>query len=132
MKDASRKLLSKARRAIHATDILLKDGETDFAAGRVYYAMFYIAEALLYEKDFRRFSKHGAVHAAFGKVFAKTNELDPKFHRWLIDAFDKRIRGDYDVDSEIDETDVEKMLDQAREFLEVTESYLARKMRSKR
>ena len=126
MKEAVGKLLEKARRAIHAAEVLLKDDEVDFAAGRVYYAMFYLAEALLYEKDFQRFSKHSAVHAMFGRVFAKTGELNPKFHRWLIDAFDKRVRGDYDVESNIGIEDVESMLGQAREFLEAAERYLAR------
>lgn len=125
MKIASRKLLEKAGRAIRASEVLLKDGETDFAAGRVYYAMFYVAEALLYEEGFRRFSKHGAVHAAFGKAFAKTNVLDPKFHRWLINAFDTRLRGDYDVDSDIESEDVENMLGQARDFLEAAKRYSA-------
>ena len=126
MKESTKKLLEKAGHAIHAAEVLLKDAETDFAAGRVYYAMFYLAQALLYEGGFRRFGKHGAVHAAFGKAFSKTNELDPKFHRWLIDAFDKRLRGDYDVDSEIGVEDVEKMIAQAREFLEAAERHLAK------
>ncbi len=60
------------------------------------------------------------------EVFAKTNKLDSKFHRWLIDAFDKRILGDYDVDSEIDVEDVEKMLGQAQEFLGVAKQHLGR------
>ena len=133
MKDASRKLLNKARHAIHAADVLLKDAETDFAAGRAYYAMFYAAQALLYEEGFRRFSKHGAVHATFGKVFAKTDRLDSKLHRWLIDAFEKRLRGDYDVESEITPTDVKKMLDQAEEFLATAKRHLAKpKQRNKK
>ena len=69
----------------------------DSAAGRVYYAMFYIAEALLYDQDLE-FSKHSAVHAAYGKHFAKTGVLEPKFHRWLLDAFNTRIQTDYGFD----------------------------------
>lgn len=52
--------------------------------------MFYVAEALLNEKKLS-FSKHGNIHAAYGEHFAKTKVLDPKFHRWLIDSFDKRL-----------------------------------------
>jgi len=90
MKKKTAQLLDKAARGIAAADSLLARGDTDFAAGRAYYAMFYVAEALLNECGLG-FSKHTAVHASFGEQFAKTGHLDPKFHCWLIDAFDKRI-----------------------------------------
>ena len=125
MKEATRKLLEKTRRAIHAAEVLLKDDEIDFAAGRAYYAMFYTAEALLNEKGLR-FRKHGGVHGAFGEHFVKTRDFDAKYHRWLIDAFDKRVQGDYDVESVITSEDVEDMIRQAQECLETAEGYLAK------
>ncbi len=44
------KLLAKAERAIRAARTLLDAGDGEFAAGRLYYAMFYVAEALLFER----------------------------------------------------------------------------------
>ena len=85
--------------------------------------MFYVAEALLNEKNMS-FSKHGSVHAAFGEHFAKTKNLDPKYHRWLMDAFDKRLVGDYGVDALIEKDVAEKMINQAKEFLETAKMYL--------
>ncbi len=64
--------------------------EPDFAAGRAYYAMFYVAEALLFGRGFV-FTKHSAVGAAYGKEFAKTGLLDPKYHRFIRDS--SRFRG---------------------------------------
>jgi uncharacterized protein (UPF0332 family) len=78
MKAGTRQLLEKAGRAIQAADILLAAAGAEFATGRVYYAMFYTAEALLHERG-QKFSKHGAVHAAYGKEFAKSGLLDPSF-----------------------------------------------------
>jgi uncharacterized protein (UPF0332 family) len=49
LKDHTRNLLDKAARAIRVASLLVDNGETEFAAGRAYYAMFYAAEALLYE-----------------------------------------------------------------------------------
>ena len=46
MKDYSRKLLDKAIDTIEAAELLVDAGKSDIAAGRAYYAMFYIAEAL--------------------------------------------------------------------------------------
>jgi uncharacterized protein (UPF0332 family) len=80
VKEASEKLMVKASRAIRAAEVLLREGDLDFAAGRAYYAMFYVAEALLYEKELQ-FRKHSGVHSAFGEHFAKTGLLDAKFHR---------------------------------------------------
>lgn len=123
MNEFSKKLLDKAIDAIEAAEILVDHDKSDMAVGRAYYAMFYIAEALLNEKGLA-FSKHSGVHAAFGEHFAKTKELDPKFHRWLIDAFDKRLVGDYGVETDI-EIDVSvDMIHQAREFLETAQKYL--------
>ncbi len=95
----------------------------DMAAGRAYYAMFYIAEALLYEKGLE-FNTHGQVIGAYGKVFAKTKVLDPKFHKSLRAGFDARISGDYDVDTNITNQFVADMINQAREFLKAAQEYL--------
>jgi uncharacterized protein (UPF0332 family) len=47
MNDYTRKLLDKALDTIESAELLLDHGKTDVAAGRAYYALFYIAEALL-------------------------------------------------------------------------------------
>lgn len=86
--------------------------------------MFYIAEALLHERG-QRFSKHSAVHAAFGRIFAKSGLLDPKYHRWLLNAFDLRIQDDYDVLGVVDEELVQEMLGQAREYLAAARGFLS-------
>jgi uncharacterized protein (UPF0332 family) len=123
MKDTTQQLFARAVDAIEAADILLTNGKVDFAAGRAYYAMFYIAEALLNEKGFQ-FGKHGNVIAAYGQYFAKTNELDPKFHRWLITAFDQRQVGDYGFDPNIQVSVVVLMIQQAEEFLKTAKAYI--------
>jgi len=53
MKPEVAELLDKARRSIRTAGKILKDGEVDFAGSRAYYAMFYVAEALLLNKDLR-------------------------------------------------------------------------------
>ena len=124
MKENSRLLLEKAQRAIKAAQTLLAAGDLpDFATGRAYYAMFYIAEALLEEKELR-FSKHGGVHGAFGEHYVKTGLFDPKFHRWLLNAFDQRIEGDYGTEIISVAEDAEKLIAQAEEFLEAAQRYL--------
>ncbi len=124
MKDYSSKLFSKALDAIEAAEALLNINKAEIAAGRAYYAMFYVAEALLYNEFDLKFSQHGQVIAAYGKNFAKTKALDPKFHRWMRDGFDKRITGDYGVDTGIEDEIVATMINQAREFMLAAQKYL--------
>jgi uncharacterized protein (UPF0332 family) len=64
MNEYARKLLNKSQDAIEAAEGLLDMGKFEFAAGRAYYAMFYVAEALLSEKGLE-FSQHGQVIGAF-------------------------------------------------------------------
>jgi len=124
VKDSSRLFLDKAQRAIQAARTLLDAGDVpEFATGRAYYAMFYVAEALLEEKDLR-FSKHGGVHGAFGAYYVKTGLFDVKFHRWLLDAFDLRIEGDYGMEIAAVAEDAETLISQAEEFLMTARSYL--------
>ena len=125
MKEGTRQLLEKAERAIQAAEALLAAVGAEFAAGRAYYAMFYTAEALLHERS-QTFSKHGALHAAYGKEFTKTGLLDPKFHRWLINAFDVRLQEDYDAETLVSGERVEEMLEQARTFLAAAREFLSK------
>ncbi len=124
MKEYTRKLLDKALDTIEAAEGLTNMGKAEIAAGRAYYAMFYVAEALLYNEFDLKLNQHGQVIAAYGKNFAKTKALDPKYHRWLRDGFEKRISGDYGVDTGIDQDVAANMINQARDFLMDARKYM--------
>jgi len=70
MKETTRQLFDRAVDAIEAAEILLTGEKVDIAAGRAYYAMFYVAEALLNGKGFQ-FGKHGNVIGAYGQHLRK-------------------------------------------------------------
>jgi uncharacterized protein (UPF0332 family) len=122
MKPEVQELMNKAARSLRTAEKILKDGEVDFAGSRAYYAMFYVAEALLLHRDLA-FSSHSAVTASFGKEFAKTGMLNPKFHSYLIKAQDRRNIGDYAIGTYLTEEDVREMLAWAREFIKAAEIY---------
>jgi uncharacterized protein (UPF0332 family) len=126
VKDYARRRLEKASESIEAARLLLTEGFQDSAADRSYYAMFYAVEALLADRDLD-FSSHGAVHGAFGRLFAKTGELDPKYHGWLIRAFEARQSATYGVDlnGEADAASIGALIEQAEEFVSAIRRYLA-------
>lgn len=123
MNEEPGKFIHKALQSIDAAKSLLDGGYSDFAGARAYYAMFYTAEALLSNKGLK-FRKHGGVHSAFGEHFTKTGLVDVKFHRWLLEAFGKRIKGDYGVDEVLVRGDAEVLIRQAEEFLAAARAYL--------
>lgn len=109
-------LFDKAERYIRSAKLLCSDGDFDSAASRLYYAMFFIAEALLDARGLT-FSSHHAVIAAFGQHFAKTKEMDSRFHQALIVAFSQRQLGDYANISGLTQGDIELLLKDASDFL---------------
>jgi uncharacterized protein (UPF0332 family) len=123
MKPEVQELLEKAVRSLRTAEKILKDGEVDFAGSRAYYSMFYVAEALLLQRDLS-FSSHSAVTSNFGKEFAKTGTLNPKFHTYLIKAQDRRNIGDYAIGKHLTEEEVREMLSWAKEFIKAAQGYL--------
>lgn len=117
-------LLEKARRSLRGAQLLQAEGLPEFAASRAYYAMFYVAEALLLELSLS-FSSHKAVIAAFGKHFAKTGEVPRAFHRYLVDAQEDRTTGDYGLLPDVTAEEAAVHIERAYALLALAEAKLA-------
>ncbi|MEW5927554.1 MAG: HEPN domain-containing protein [Gemmatimonadota bacterium] len=120
MMEKQRGLLRKARDSVKAARLLSGEGMHDFAVSRAYYAMFYAAEAFLEGRGLT-YSKHSAVHAAFGQHFAKPGIVPAELHRYLLDASDARAVGDYDVGPELTREDAALHIERADEFIRIAE-----------
>ena len=106
-----------------ATKVLIDKKFIRFSAAQSYYTIFYLAQALLLSKGLT-FSSPSAVVAAYGKEFAKTGLLDPKFHRYIIDAQQLRQTGHYgDEDETVTEKQALESFDWAGEFLQAVKEY---------
>ena len=116
-------LLKKAQENIEVAELLLREGHAEIAVSRAYYAMFYIAEILLFKKGLS-FSSHSAVITAFGKDFAKTGQIDPRHHQHLKDAFETRQVGDYGIDIGITDSKAKEIITWARDFLVDAQAFL--------
>jgi uncharacterized protein (UPF0332 family) len=116
-------MLAKAQRYLASAKLLTMAGDFDSAVSRLYYSMFYGAEALLLSQE-KTFSSHRAVIAAFGEHFIKSGLLPKEMHRWLHRAFEKRQISDYEFMSGISETDVMDLQGKAEEFMKRAEAFL--------
>ena len=117
MTQAQANLLVGARDSLSAARLLHREGHHGFAASRAYYAMFYVAEAFLLSKGLA-FSKHSAVHAAFGEHFVRTGEVPAELHRALIHGMELRLTGDYDYTKEVSPEEAVEQIGNAEHFLE--------------
>ncbi len=109
-------LLEKSQRSMDAAKNLMERGFHDFAVSRAYYAMFYIAEALL-DREGLAFSSHAAVISAFGQYLVRPGKVPAQYHRQLIDAQAQRTRADYDPQPNLSQQDAEILISQAQDFL---------------
>ena len=50
--------------------------------------------------------------------------MEQKFHRYLLDSYDLRITGDYDITILLTQAQAEEQIIHAEEFLAMTENYL--------
>ena len=123
MKKEVQRLLEKADHALEVADSLYKQGFPQDAASKVYYAMFYAAQALLKAEDIE-VVKHSAVESALGYYFAKAGRIDPKYHRMLINARKVREIVDYDIQEEIVEPAVLLKWEDGKEFVGVMKAMI--------
>lgn len=117
MTPEQQRLLEKADTTLQAARTLRDGGFFDSAASRAYYGMFYIATAFL-QGEKLSYSRHSAVIASFGLNFARTKRVPVQFHRYLIDAQNIRLKADYNVNTQITETDASQTIDCAEEMLD--------------
>lgn len=116
-------LLDKAQRSLEAAQSLIEQQFYDFAVSRAYYAMFYVAEALL-DQEGLSFSSHAAVISAFGQYLVRPGKVPAELHRQLIDAQAQRTRADYDPSPDLSELDADRLVSQAQTFLTTAQQSL--------
>jgi len=114
----SEKFLTTAKNSLDIEDY-------DSCASRCYYAMFFMAEALLLTKNLSA-SSHKGVISLFGKHFVKTGIFNRELGRALNDAYDKRLIGDYGVGFLVTMEEAEDLMKTAENFVQILKKYLTK------
>lgn len=123
MNEEAKKLIAKSEHALKVAEELIKAGYPSDAASKIYYAMFYAAQALLKSNSID-VTKHSAVESSFGYHFAKTGKIDVKYHKILIEARKIREIADYDLQDEIVEPEASLKVEQGKEFVRAIKKFL--------
>lgn len=123
MTEEVKKLIEKAEHALEVAEKLMEDAYPSDAASKIYYSMYYAAQALLKSEGIDVI-KHSAVESALGYYFAKAGKIEPKYHRMLIDARKIREIADYDIQEEIIEPTASLKIEEGKSFLSAIKKIL--------
>jgi uncharacterized protein (UPF0332 family) len=115
--------MNAVKKEIEVASEMFRDAELMYkelksAVNRAYYTMFHATKAALLLQGTDCQSHAGAINR-FGEYIVKKGLADPRFAKSLRNAYRLREKSDYSVFFEIDKEDVEKLIEEAREFLDV-------------
>ncbi len=116
-------LMRKSRRALRSARLDLRDGDTDGAVNRSYYAMFNAAQVALLSSgvpEDKLPKTHAGLISAFGERVVKRGKVDPEFGRAIRKTESLRLRADY-TGAEFDLAAAEKALAGAERFVQSVE-----------
>jgi uncharacterized protein (UPF0332 family) len=116
-------LVRKSRRALRSARLELRDGDTDGAVNRSYYAMLNAAQAALLSAGIpedKLPKTHSGLIAAFGQHVVKTGKVESEFGRSLNKTEGLRLRADY-TGVEVDRATAEEALNDAERFAQSVE-----------
>jgi uncharacterized protein (UPF0332 family) len=94
-----------------------------FAMNRLYYAAFYAASAVLFERGVS-FEKHTAVRASLHRDLIKPGLLDKEWGRLYDQLFEDRQQGDYLPFTTFDDSFVEEQIAATANFITAMEALL--------
>jgi uncharacterized protein (UPF0332 family) len=86
--------IQRARETVQEAEMSLEHNRLNLAENRIYYAMFYIVQALALKHDFST-SKHAQLLGWFNKTFVRTGQIEQTLGKVYHSGFEKRQEGDY-------------------------------------
>lgn len=108
--------IQKAEETFDDAKLLVSYNRYNSAVNRLYYACFYMVNALLLSKDMQA-QTHNGVKTLFFKEYIKTGIIEPELGKLYSDLFDWRQEADYSDLINFDKTTVEKLLAETDNFI---------------
>ncbi len=118
------KLLSLASEDLETAEFLHNSQRYRSCISRAYYAMYYIAQALLLSEGIET-STHRGVIKLINLHFVKTGRISPNISKLLSDVYDLRQSGDYSTNFVADEIIANRAIADAKTFIAEIRAILA-------
>lgn len=124
MKSEQKQRLLTAKENIKAAQLLAHSHFHNIAISRAYYAMLYVAEALLLDKSAAIPTQHEAVCSLFAEQFSEQSPLFQPYGSYLSDGLEARFRADYSHGEQATLIDAKHHINRAKAFLDLAKHYL--------
>jgi uncharacterized protein (UPF0332 family) len=115
--------LEQAKDTVELSQFLIDENQLVIAVNRIYYGMYYAVAALALKHRFET-SKHSQLIGWFNRQFIANKTLDPVYGKILRNAFNKRIKGDYDAFISFEKEEVLNLHQEMKEFIQALELLL--------
>ena len=115
--------ITRAKESIIAAKLLAENKLFVSSVNRLYYACFYIVDALLFQNKINAKSHSGA-KSQFSLHFIKTNKIPVEFGELYSELLDLRQEGDYGSKFEIGAKEIESLLNEVQHFVLTIEKML--------
>ena len=109
--------IEKAYQTYEAAKVLSENGFWNSAVNRLYYTLFFAANALLVLNGIET-KRHATLKSQFSQHFVKTGKFDKKYGRLLSELYDWRQKADYEVVFDYDENSVLPLFQPVKEMLD--------------
>ncbi len=115
--------LDQADETIEDVRILIENNRMRASINRIYYGMFYSLLALGIKNEFET-SKHAQLIGWFNKSFINKGLIDTKYGKIINKAFNRRTKGDYDINIDFEKDNVIEMYNEMQDFISKIKNYL--------
>lgn len=114
----SRNAIRSAEQYLRSAKLLIRIGDYRSSVSKSYYAMFYVARALLRDIGVKT-KTHSGLRQQFGLHFVKNGRIETRFAKMLDTTEDLRAFAEYADDPEaVGREDAEEILASAEDFVE--------------
>jgi uncharacterized protein (UPF0332 family) len=109
--------IARAERYLRTADVLIEEGDYESSVSRSYYAMFFVARALLGQVGSEP-QTHSGIRNQFGLHFVKEGPLAERFAGMLNDAEEMRTLADYAEEFVLTKSDAQATRKDAEAFVD--------------
>ena len=106
--------IEKTQNTIEDIKFFIENEKLLVAINRIYYGIFYMLSALAIKHQMIT-SKHTQLIGWFNKNFVKENKIDRKYAKYIQEAFEKRMKSDYEVLANFSTNDVSDLFEKMQE-----------------
>lgn len=115
--------IQRAHESLEEAKILAREKHWNTVANRLYYACFYMVNALFSKHDLIA-TTHSGIKSEFHKLFIKKGTFDKSIGKLYSELFDKRQEGDYQDFYSLEKDEIKPLIDLTEGLIKTIEDQI--------